>query len=160
MCTQHSSPASSHFLPLPPACSKPVAFSPHLRINSRWLAGDSRDRGAEYELFATVTHHGKSVHAGHYTADVRQADGRWVLGRESIAGDAAGVVGGGMLVLGGVEGWVACLRVCPPAGSHAHAPSPASSRSWLQFDDGQVYPVSQQAVHTARPYLLFYQRAK
>lgn len=57
---------------------KHVGFGPRLKMNARWLAGDSRDRGAEYDLVATVTHHGKTIASGHYTADVRQPDGRWL----------------------------------------------------------------------------------
>ena len=35
-------------------------------------------QGRKYELVATVTHHGKDPSAGHYTADCRQLDGRWL----------------------------------------------------------------------------------
>ncbi|KAI7836053.1 hypothetical protein COHA_010084 [Chlorella ohadii] len=58
--------------------SKHVGFPPRLKMNSRWLAADSRDRAAEYELIATVTHHGKTIAAGHYTADVKQPGGQWM----------------------------------------------------------------------------------
>lgn len=58
--------------------SKHVGFPPRLKMNSRWLAADSRDRAAEYELIATVTHHGKTIAAGHYTADVKQLGGQWM----------------------------------------------------------------------------------
>ena len=43
-----------------------------------WLAADSGERSAEYELSATVSHHGKSIGSGHYTADVRQPGNRCV----------------------------------------------------------------------------------
>ncbi len=59
-----------------PTRSKHVGFPPRLKMNSRWLAADSRDRAAEYELIATVTHHGKTIAAGHYTADVKQPGGQ------------------------------------------------------------------------------------
>ena len=42
-----------------------------------WLAADSGERSAEYELSATVSHHGKSIGSGHYTADVRQPGNRY-----------------------------------------------------------------------------------
>lgn len=60
---------------LPPCCSKPVAFPPRLKMKRTWLAADSGERGgsgAEYELVSTVTHHGKTIGSGHYTADVLQ----------------------------------------------------------------------------------------
>lgn len=34
--------------------------------------------GAEYELIAVVHHHGRTPAAGHYTADVRQPDTKWL----------------------------------------------------------------------------------
>eukprot|EP00887_Chlorella_sp_A99_P007150 scaffold2.g7150.t1 len=58
--------------------SKAVAFEPRLRMQRAWLTPDSTDRGAEYGLVATVSHHGKSIGSGHYTADVLQPDGRWL----------------------------------------------------------------------------------
>lgn len=53
-----------------------IAFEQELEICSSWLSRDSKDRGTTYELFACVTHHGKTVTSGHYTADVLQTDGR------------------------------------------------------------------------------------
>lgn len=47
-------------------------------IKSSWLSKASKDRGAEYELVATVSHHGKHSSQGHYTADVQQLDGQWL----------------------------------------------------------------------------------
>lgn len=35
-------------------------------------------QGRKYELVATVTHHGNNPSTGHYTADCRQPDGRWL----------------------------------------------------------------------------------
>lgn len=58
--------------------SKPVAFPPRLKMNRTWLASDSGERGAEYDLVSTVTHHGKTIGSGHYTADVRQPCGAWL----------------------------------------------------------------------------------
>jgi hypothetical protein len=58
--------------------SKHVAFPPRLRMKRGWLAADCGERGAapEYELVSTVTHHGKAISSGHYTADVRQPGGK------------------------------------------------------------------------------------
>ena len=56
--------------------SKPIAFDPKLVMHPRWLDSASKDRGAEYELVATVSHHGKGSGSGHYTADVLQPDRR------------------------------------------------------------------------------------
>ncbi len=40
---------------------------------------DARHRGgADYDLIAVVHHHGRTPAAGHYTADVRQPDGKWL----------------------------------------------------------------------------------
>lgn len=58
--------------------NKFVAFEPKLPIRTAWLAQGSKERGVVYELVATVTHHGKSIGSGHYTADVVQPDGRWL----------------------------------------------------------------------------------
>lgn len=115
---QHRDP-HPHFTPLTPhsflpntasrpcavQVSKSVSFEARLAMRSSWLSRSSRDRGAEYQLVATVSHHGRGTGAGHYTADVLQPNG-----------------------------------------------------SWLRFDDGNVFQVSQQMVLSDRPYLLFYQR--
>jgi len=55
-----------------------VAFEPHLSMKSSWMATGTPDRGAVYNLVATVTHHGKTISRGHYTADVVQPDGKWL----------------------------------------------------------------------------------
>jgi ubiquitin carboxyl-terminal hydrolase 10 len=34
--------------------------------------------GADYELIAVVHHHGRTPASGHYTADVRQPESRWL----------------------------------------------------------------------------------
>lgn len=58
--------------------NKFVGFDTHLQMRSAWLASGSTDRGAVFDLVATVTHHGKSISSGHYTADVVQPDGKWL----------------------------------------------------------------------------------
>ncbi|KAG7671203.1 hypothetical protein Ndes2526B_g02330 [Nannochloris sp. 'desiccata'] len=55
-----------------------VAFEPRLSMKSSWMATGTPDRGAVYNLVATVTHHGKTISRGHYTADVVQPDGKWL----------------------------------------------------------------------------------
>jgi len=40
--------------------------------------GQRRHAGADYELIASVSHHGKTPASGHYTADVKQPDGEWL----------------------------------------------------------------------------------
>ena len=62
--------------PTPTPCSKHVAFEPRLALRRGWLAPDCRERGQEYQLVATVSHHGRSKESGHYTADVLQPGGR------------------------------------------------------------------------------------
>lgn len=52
------------------------------RVQPSWVAEgcpDARHRGgADYELIAVVHHLGRTPAAGHYTADVRQPDGKWL----------------------------------------------------------------------------------
>ena len=52
------------------------------RLQPSWVAElcpEPRHRGgAEYELIAAVLHHGKTPSAGHYTADVRQSNNKWL----------------------------------------------------------------------------------
>lgn len=55
-----------------------VAFEPRFVMKSSWMATGTPDRGAIYNLAATVTHHGKTISRGHYTADVVQPDGKWL----------------------------------------------------------------------------------
>ena len=54
---------------------------PACRVQQNLLADDCEQRrqgGAEYELTATVSHHGRTPASGHYTADVKQPDGEWL----------------------------------------------------------------------------------
>ena len=53
---------------------QPVAFPPRLVVGK----GTCPTEGpVQYDLFATVSHHGDSPDRGHYTADVAQPGGRW-----------------------------------------------------------------------------------
>jgi len=53
---------------------QPVAFPQRLTVGK----GTCPTEGpVQYELFATVSHHGDSPDRGHYTADVAQPGGRW-----------------------------------------------------------------------------------
>ncbi|RZC77634.1 hypothetical protein C5167_001813 [Papaver somniferum] len=56
---------------------KPVRFPLEL-VLGRELLASSLSEGRRYELFATITHHGKEPSKGHYTADTRCSDGKWL----------------------------------------------------------------------------------
>ncbi|GIL45415.1 hypothetical protein Vafri_2667 [Volvox africanus] len=58
---------------------KPVTFNCTLRLEGKILAEDCPDRAnAEYRLFATINHHGRTIAGGHYMTDVLQPDNRWL----------------------------------------------------------------------------------
>jgi ubiquitin carboxyl-terminal hydrolase 10 len=57
--------------------NKAVGFDPRLAMRASWMASGAKERG-DYQLVATVSHHGKNMTSGHYTADVLQPDGRWL----------------------------------------------------------------------------------
>lgn len=65
-----------------PRGNSPEGASFSCRLLPSWIAElcpEPRHRGgAEYELIATVLHLGKTPSAGHYIADVRQRDGKWL----------------------------------------------------------------------------------
>ncbi|KAG9135380.1 hypothetical protein Leryth_007158, partial [Lithospermum erythrorhizon] len=56
---------------------KPVRFPLDLVLH-RDLFSSTTTEGRKYELVSTITHHGKEASKGHYTADARQPDGRWL----------------------------------------------------------------------------------
>lgn len=60
--------------------NKAIKYSNSLTIGRELLATStgSATEGRKYELVATVTHHGNNPSTGHYTADCRQPDGRWL----------------------------------------------------------------------------------
>lgn len=58
--------------------NRAIEFGGTLVIKSSWLDPACRDRGTHYDLIGTVSHHGKNLTNGHYTADVLQADGKWL----------------------------------------------------------------------------------
>lgn len=60
---------------------KPLRFGPTLVLQPAWMQHTlvaQHRQGAAYELIATVSHHGVSPQSGHYTANVRQANGTWL----------------------------------------------------------------------------------
>ncbi|KAL6011985.1 Ubiquitin carboxyl-terminal hydrolase 24 [Asimina triloba] len=56
---------------------KPVQFPLELVLGRELLVSPSSE-GRRYELVATITHHGWEPSKGHYTADARYSDGRWL----------------------------------------------------------------------------------
>ncbi|XP_078435987.1 ubiquitin-specific protease 24 isoform X2 [Wolffia australiana] len=56
---------------------KPVHFFPELALHRELFVSPSTG-GRKYELVATITHHGREPSRGHYTADAKCANGRWL----------------------------------------------------------------------------------
>ena len=50
------------------------------RMKSAWLAAECPQKRSspEYDLIATVSHLGTNSTSGHYTANVRQPNGKWL----------------------------------------------------------------------------------
>ncbi|PIN17707.1 Ubiquitin-specific protease [Handroanthus impetiginosus] len=56
---------------------KTVRFPLELIVGRELLASPSSE-GRRYELVATITHHGRDPSRGHYTADARHPNGKWL----------------------------------------------------------------------------------
>ncbi|XP_057484549.1 ubiquitin carboxyl-terminal hydrolase 24-like [Actinidia eriantha] len=56
---------------------KTVSFPLELVLGRELLVSPSSE-GQKYELVATITHHGRDPSKGHYTADMRHPDGKWL----------------------------------------------------------------------------------
>ncbi|KAI3461137.1 hypothetical protein Pfo_017800 [Paulownia fortunei] len=56
---------------------KTVHFPLELVVGRELLASPSSE-GRRYELVATITHHGRDPSKGHYTADARHPNGKWL----------------------------------------------------------------------------------
>lgn len=56
---------------------KPVRFPLELVFGREIMVSPSSE-GRRYELVATITHHGRDPSKGHYTADTRHSNGKWL----------------------------------------------------------------------------------
>ncbi|KAL8160980.1 hypothetical protein V2J09_012469 [Rumex salicifolius] len=56
---------------------KPVHFPLEFRLGRELLVSPTKE-SRNYELVATITHHGREPSKGHYTADVRYTNNRWL----------------------------------------------------------------------------------
>lgn len=60
-----------------------IKYDGRLKIKPSWLMPSSKDRHAEYELKATISHHGQSIARGHFTANVKH-QGTWLHFNDEI----------------------------------------------------------------------------
>lgn len=60
-----------------------IKYDGTLKIKPSWLASNSKDRHAEYELVSTISHHGQSIARGHFTANVKH-EGKWLHCNDEI----------------------------------------------------------------------------
>jgi len=58
--------------------NKFVAYEQKLAVRPSWLDPGCSQRNSVYKLVATVSHHGKAISSGHFTADVLQPNGDWL----------------------------------------------------------------------------------
>ncbi|KAJ0980902.1 hypothetical protein J5N97_009157 [Dioscorea zingiberensis] len=81
--------------------NKTVSYPLELVVGDDLLADPTLDQGRHYELVATITHRGQGPSRGHYTADVKQSDRRWVrcddasittIGTNQVLGEEAYVL--------------------------------------------------------------------
>ncbi|KAJ0980923.1 hypothetical protein J5N97_009178 [Dioscorea zingiberensis] len=81
--------------------NKTVSYPLQLVLGDDLLADPTLDQGRHYELVATITHRGQGPSRGHYIADVKQSDGRWVrcddasittIGTNQVLGEEAYVL--------------------------------------------------------------------
>lgn len=59
---------------------KAVSYPLSLKIRPAWLASEKKYTAQQrtYSLVAVVSHLGQEVAGGHYTCDIRQANGQWL----------------------------------------------------------------------------------
>jgi len=60
--------------------TKPVPFSPTLKIKPNWLSFEKQYSPTQrtYSLHAVINHIGQRAIGGHYTCDIRQNDNTWL----------------------------------------------------------------------------------
>ena len=140
-------------------------------IHPSWVHRDCPHAGAALDLIATVSHHGRTLASGHYTADVRQVCARlpslrsccgapakhsclpWPVAAQPLASTAVQLL------------WEFCARTRPNTSVGCGTAERRSNCSdalqedgrWLRFDDSNVVAVPLSRVLDEKAYLLFYQ---